>query len=88
MRHTTSNVIISITADGDTLFIKKGTKNGQTTARLATFLFYDRIPTLTTATERISADFKKYLISKLSRLRVNEFITITITTYKKERKQK
>lgn len=82
MRHTISKVIISITADGDILFIKKGTRDGQITTRLATFLSYDRIPIQTTDIEHITSDCKEYLTSKLSRLRANEFIIIKISTHK------
>lgn len=84
MKKTTSTVLISITPDGDILFIKKGTKDGLTTARLATFLNHDNC-TITTPDVRLIRDhLSDYLKSKIIRLRTNEFITITIATFKKD----
>lgn len=85
MTHRTSNVIISITADGDILFIQKGTKNGLTTSRRGSFLDYDRIPGQLTPRKCVIDHFKAYLSSRLESLSTNEFITITITTHKKEK---
>lgn len=84
MRHTSSNVIISITADGDILFIQKGTKNGLTTSRRGSFLDYDGIPGPLTPKICVIDHFKTYLSSLLEILSTNEVITITITTHKKE----
>lgn len=86
MTTITSKVIISITPDGDILFIKKGLRNGQTTSRLATFLSYDRIPDETTDVACVIAHLKLYLSSLLSSLRANEHMIITLTTHKKKKK--
>lgn len=84
MIHRTSNVIISITADGDILFIQKGTKDGLTTSRRATFLDYDGISGLLTPRRCVINHFKNYLGTLLESLSTNEVITITITTHKNE----
>lgn len=85
MIHRTSNVHISVTPNDDILFIKKETRNGQTTIRLATFLSYDGILAKPTNNKTIVHHFTAYLDSKLRDLRAQESITITITTHKKER---
>lgn len=85
MIHTTSRAHISVTPAGDILlFIKKGTRNGTTTSRLATFLSYDGILAKPTNNKTLVHHFTAYLDSKLSSLSTQESITITITTHKKE----
>lgn len=85
MQHKASNVIISITHDDDILFIRKETKNGQTTSHLATFLDHDGVPFHTTNRKCVTDHFRDFLHSKLESLRANEFITMTITTHKLEK---
>lgn len=83
MIHKTAKVIISATPNNDILFIKKGTRNGRVTLRLATFLSYDKWFRRTINTIGIATDLSLYLEEKLDRLHANEFITIEITTHKK-----
>lgn len=83
MIHKKTKVIISTTADDDILFIKKCTRNGRVTTRLATFLSYDNIYRPPTTIKGLSTDLAMHLQEKLDRLRANEVITIEITTHKK-----
>lgn len=83
MIHKKTHVIISVTPDDDILFIKRGSRNGKTTARLATFLSYDKIPSPCKSSTYIAQHLGLYLLEKLDRLCFNEVITIDITTHKK-----